>query len=173
MNASAPDQLIVREYPFLFWLLGGGSMLFGLLDALQAGHLPGLLFFLIGAALILFLAPVVTVVVDKGRGTLSIRRRTLLRNQVREIRLHDIATIQADSMTSRTRGGGYRRAFRLELVLVSGEKIPLQGYYTGGPFAFLDDKEWKARTLRAFIGPLASEADATDDTFRQQPESND
>jgi hypothetical protein len=162
MSTSAPDQLIIREYPFLFWLLGGGSILVGLLAALRDGHLSGLLYFLIGAGLILFLAPIVTVTVDKMHGTLSIQRRTLLRNQVREIQLHDIATIQADSMISRTRGGGYRRAFRLELVLVSGEKIPLQGYYTGGPFAFLDDKEWKAQILREFIGLSASAADTTE-----------
>ena len=170
MFPTSSDRLVIRDYPILLWLMGAVFMTAGLFVAPRRdGLIFGVILFLIGAVLGLFLASITTITGDKMLGTLTIRRRSLLRTQVKEIPLHDIASIKLDATRTHHHHSGRGSAFRLMLITKSGEKAPLEGYYTSGLLAFFGN-ERKAQKLREFIGLSASEATipAAIEAMRQQ-----
>jgi hypothetical protein len=158
MFPTSSDRLVIRDYPILMWVIGAGFMLAGLFVAPRPGGLIfGAVAFLVGAVLALYLASVTTIAGDKMLGTLVIRHRSLLRSQVKEVPLSEIASIRLDTSRTHHHHGRRSTSFRLVLVTTSDEKIPLEGYYTSGLLAFFD-QEKKARKLREFLGLPASEA---------------
>ncbi len=170
MFPSSSDRLVIRDYPIVMWVIGAGFMLAGLFVALRPGGIVfGAIAFLIGAVLALFLASVTTITGDKMLGTLVIRHRSLLRSQVKEVPLSEIAAVRLDTSRTHHHHSGHSSSFRLMLVTTSDEKIPLEGYYTSGLLAFID-QEKKAQKLREFLGLPASEATipAAIEAVRQQ-----
>ena len=170
MFPTSSDRLVIRDYPILMWVIGAGFMLAGLFVAPRPGGIIfGAVAFLIGAVLALYLASITTITGDKMLGTLAIRQRSLLRSQVKEVPLHDIASIKLDTTRTHHHHSGHSSSFRLKLVTTSGEKIPLEGTYTSGLLAFLGNEK-KAQKLREFLGLPASEATipAAIEAMRQQ-----
>ncbi len=170
MYPNSSDRLVIREYPILLWVIGAAFMVAGLFVAPRPGGLIfGLISFLVGAVLALYLASITTITGDKMLGTLAIRHRSLLRSQVKEVPLHGIASVKLDTTGTHHRRSGHTTSFRLTLVTTSGEKIPLDGYYTSGLLAFFDQQK-KAQKLREFLGLPASEATipAAIEAMRQQ-----
>src|SRR5512137_1415634 len=112
MYPTSSDRLVIRDYPIVMWVIGAGFMLAGLFVALRPG---GLVFaaiaFLLGAVLALFLASVTTIAGDKMLGTLVIRHRSLLRSQVKEVPLSDIASVRLDTSRSHYHHSGHGISF--------------------------------------------------------------
>ncbi len=158
MYPPSSDRLVMHDYPILVWGIGAIFMAVGLFIASSPGGLIfGAVAFLIGAVLALYVASVTTITGDKMLGTLVIRRRSLLRSQVKEVPLSDIAAVRLDTSHVHHHHSGHSSSFRLMLVTTSDEKIPLEGYYTSGLLAFFD-QEKKAQKLREFLGLPASQA---------------
>lgn len=153
MNASNSNQLVIKEYPVSLWLFGGFAILLGAYFLfIQVTYLPGLISLGIGLVIGVLLPSTVTVIADRQSGILTISQRGLLRRSKEEYPFWDIDSVEVES----TRSDEGSSTHRLALVLSSGTRVPLRGYYTSG----YGGKEKKARQLREFIGVTGLEAPA-------------
>ncbi len=146
------DRLVLKEYPIALWIFGGGFLIAGVWALIQIESWVAGLFMLGFGLLFGVLLPAInTVTVDPPRGSLTIQNQWLYRRKVQEYALREIASIDIERSFSSSSSGGRRRSnptYRIVLVMESGEKVPLQGYYSSG----YKSKEKKARQLSEAIG---------------------
>jgi hypothetical protein len=149
MALDPQKEVILKDYPIGLWLGGGISIAMSLMLVLFVGgqdeemRWPLLISMVIGLPLAL-LGAVLTVSLDSGRGVLHLHYRSLLHHSTKEYPVSDVAAVLIGS--SRSSKGG--RTYRVELVLKSGERVPLRSYYSSGR----DGKESQAARLRAALG---------------------
>ena len=136
----SPDEHVVfRDYPLALWLTAAMVVAgaFGADDIWQ-----GLLVALVGAALIAY-ASVLTVTVDRRRETLHLRYRSLLRVSTKSFPFREIRAV---NVAEDNEG---ERMYRVELLLHSGETVPLRTMYAVGRAR----KNRRAERIRSAIMP--------------------
>jgi len=145
MRSNSIDQLTIREYPVLLWVIS-------LLDLVGAVYfyrsLPGE-WIIPAILLVLFLlvfsfASILVIKADHLSRILTISRNTLFHHSSRKIPVSDIASIQVERSSSRSTSPAYR----IVVVTKSNKIIPFSSVYSSG----LWSKEAKAKRLREFLG---------------------
>lgn len=150
MAEKNPNQLVIKDYPVALWIFGGIAFVTGAYFIVsRAAFVVGLIALGIGI-LVSLLPPVVTVIADRGREILILRKRALLRRSEEEYPFWDIDSVEVE----RSHDSEGSTTYRVALVLSSGEWVPLRGYYSSG----LSTKEKQARRLREFIGVTGLES---------------
>jgi len=148
MQTQPSDKLVVRDSPVALWVTGGLVAVAGVLMVVEfvvlgvqtSGIVGAVTTALVGAVMIL-LPSALTVTVDRERGLLTLRYRSLLKASVKEYPLSDLSAIEVErSQTS--------PSYRLRLTLASGQQLPLRSYYSGG----YASKAQKASQLAQFLG---------------------
>ena len=154
MAMSSNEQVVFKDYPLWLWLPGVVTL------ALAAGIAETiwerLLFALMGVVLIAF-ASILTVSVDHRRGTLNLHYRSLFRVSTKAYPLSEICFVNvAEDSES-------ERMYRVELILRSGQVVPLRRGYTVGKAR----KERRAQQLRSVLR-VGSEVSAIRIALRPQ-----
>ena len=128
MTSWSDEQVVFKDYPLWLWLTGVVAL------ALSAGPLGAvivehswerLLIALIGVALIGF-ASILTVTVDRRQETLNLHYRSLFRDSTTAYPFSEICFVD---VVEDSEG---ERMYRVELILRSGQAVPLRYGYTGG-----------------------------------------
>jgi hypothetical protein len=129
------EIVVFSEYPLLFW--GMTLPVF-----FVAAFVPDVrvVFVLVGIAAIAF-ASILTVRVDYARQTLSLHYRSPIRASKKEYQLSEIVFVK---VAEDREGEGM---YRIELILQSGEVVPLRSGYTTGK----TDKERRAQRIRSAL----------------------
>jgi hypothetical protein len=125
MALSSKEQVVFREYPIWFWLTGVMAIAVAWIYDLTGRSWTGLVTILVGVAFIA-LTPILSVTVDRGKRTLNIRYRSLLRFSKKTYSFSEIADISV----AEDREG--ERMYRVELILWSAPKVPLRRTYSVG-----------------------------------------
>jgi hypothetical protein len=142
MTASSNEQVVFRDYPLLLWLFGVAFIVpapIGITERLTVF----LVLALVGIGMIA-VATILTVTVDHGRGMLHLHYRSLVRGSTKAYPLSEIGFVNV----AQDREG--ERMYRLELILRSGEAVPLRGSYEGGKRRL----ERQAQRLRSVLGRI-------------------
>src|SRR4051812_1403506 len=139
------EQVVYRDYPLLLWFLGVIALILSWVADEFVGRL---VFALLAMASIGFMS-ILTVAVDHTRGTLDLRYRALFRDSTKVYSVNDVCLVTV------VEDGG-EGTYRIQLVLRSGEKVPLRSSYSAGKRG----KERVARRLRSELGIV--EADFID-----------
>jgi hypothetical protein len=154
---SSNEQVIFRDYPL--WLCGTGVVLlavvFGPLGAVEHWW-ERLLFGLIGVGLIGF-DSLLTVTVDHRLGTLNLHYRSLFRVSSKAYPFSEICSVD---VAEDSEG---ERMYRVELILRSGQTVPLRSWYVIGKAR----KNRRAQRLRSVLR-VASEMQAIRIALRRQ-----
>ena len=129
------ERVVFREYPLLFW--GMAVPVF-----FVAAFVPDVrvVFVLVGVAAIAF-ASILTVSVDDAQRTLTLHYRSLVRASKRTYAMSEIDFV---NVAEDSEG---ERMYRIELILRSGEVVPLRSGYTTGK----RDKERRAERIRSAL----------------------
>jgi len=135
--------LTIREYPLGEW--GLGLIMFAIAGFTAVGANGDWSITLIAGVaglLFIFVGTILEVLADRVRGTLTIRRTSLLRHYVREIPVENIAALQLETSP------GSSSTYRIVVTTKDNETIPFRTGYASGVSA----KEAKVKRLRAFLG---------------------
>lgn len=144
-------RLVLRERPWLAWLVGGLFLAAGTGVAIASDErLFGAGFAVAGAVLILAFANTVTATFNRDTGRFTRSVTGLVRNSLAIHSISDITSVGVEA----SRSGTPSRAHRLVLTLSSGASVPLTTSYSSG----LNDKERTAGVIRQFLGLQAPDA---------------
>jgi hypothetical protein len=147
------DRLVIRDYPLLLgglaaFFLVGSTWTFFTTPSLNLVTYLGIL----GVSLaVFFFAQGLTITADKTTRALTLDYRSAIVHTVKEFSFDEIDTIRVDSRKSGRHGGSGIRSssqYWLELILKTGEVIPIQPWYSSD-FLF---RQKHADDLRKFIG---------------------
>ena len=150
---TPPDPhapLVIRQYPFalgLFGLIFCGVGLY-LVFGNRGTALFGMLFVGIGLLVLLWLAAVVTITVDKASGLLTIVSQYVLRRTYKEFEIRSITGVEVASQLSHSSRGGTTTVYNVQLVLADGQCVDISPTYSSG----LAGKERTASRLRDYLG---------------------
>jgi hypothetical protein len=151
MNAyDSSNQLKIREYPIALIITGlcllGAAVFFYFKNA---GLIPVIILGLISLLVLLVFATVTTITIDKNQGLFSISKHSVLLHKRQDIPLHEIANFEIEATRSHSSSShhNHQTTYRIVMVKTSGEKVPLQGYYSSG----YGDKAQKARQYCEFL----------------------
>jgi hypothetical protein len=120
---SSNEQVVFKDYPLLLWPTGVATL--ALAPLIAEDSWERLLLALIGVVLIAF-ASILTVAVDHRRGTLSLYYRSLFRVSTKTYSLSEICFV---NVAEDSEG---ERLYRVELILRSGQAVPLRHGYSRG-----------------------------------------
>lgn len=153
MASDDSNRLVIRGYPIALWIVSLVAFGIGVWMAIQGLKTPNMLFvsaipLLIGFLLFAFAATIDTIIVDRTTGLFSTRRQSLLRNVYKEIPLSEISHVRVDSSTSRDSKGHRSTTYQMQVVLRTGDIVPLETGYSSGA----SGRQAKADKLRAFMG---------------------
>jgi hypothetical protein len=154
MAMNSNEQVVLKDYPIFLWPIGVGTVVIG--TWVSETNWERFLFVLIGVALIGF-DSILTVTIDHRRGTLNLHYRSLLRVSTKEYPLSEICFV---NVAEDSEG---ERMYRVELILWSGEVVPLRNGYSIGKAR----KERRAQRIRSVLR-VGSEAPATGIALRPQ-----
>ena len=149
---SSNEQVAFKDYPVWLWL--PGVMTLALAAGIAESAWQRLLLALAGFVLVAF-ASILTVTVDHRRGTLKLHNRSLFRASTKAYLLTEICFVNVAEDSDRD------RLYRVELILRSGEVVPLRYGYSIGKAR----KERSAQRLRSMLR-VGNEAPATGIRFR-------
>ena len=135
---SCNEQVVFRDYPLVLWFVGVGFL--GAGAALIEASV-GLVLSLAGVILIGFVS-LLTITVDRRRGVLNLHYRSLFRGSRRAYPLEEICFVNVRE----DREG--ERMYRVELILRSGQVVPLRFWYEVGKRSM----ERQAQKLRSALG---------------------
>jgi hypothetical protein len=139
MAVSSNVQVVFRDYPLTLWLMGLLFLFVG--AAIPFGDAQGrVLMSLVGVFFIAF-PSILIVTVDRTRGMLNLRYRSLIRGSTKAYPLNEISFV---NVAQDPEG---ERMYRLELVLWSGQVVPLRSFYSIGRGHY----ERRARRLRSAL----------------------
>src|SRR5437660_3227367 len=134
---SSTEQVVFRHYPLGPWLFGMVTLT---ATGIAVRGWELLLFVPIGVALIGF-ACILTVTVDRARGTLNLHYRSPFRASTKTYPVSEICFV---NVVEDSEGEGM---YRLELGLWSGQVVPLRSWYSGGKAS----NERRAQRLRSAL----------------------
>jgi len=154
MPICSNEQVVFKDYPLWFWLPGVVTLAFAAGIAEKAWE--RLLLALMGVVLIAF-ASILTVTVDHRGGTLNLHYRSLFRVSTKAYPLSEICFV---NVAEDSEG---ERMYRVELILRSGQVVPLRNGYSVGKAR----KERRAQRLQ-FMLRVGSEVPATGSQLRPQ-----
>src|SRR5690242_7636270 len=117
------ERVVLRDYPLWLWL--PSVLTIAVSTEILEKTSERLLFWLLGVAVIAF-ASILTVSVDNRAETLHLQYRSLLHVTKKTYRLSEIRFV---NVAEDSEG---ERMYRLELVLRSGETVPLRNGYSVG-----------------------------------------
>ena len=144
--------LTYTEYPLALWIVGAFIAIPGIVIYVITPYgsifLPALE--LIIASLFFLFPRILTVTVDLGEQTLTLRYRSLLRSSEKQLRIPDIDSIHLE--TSRDSESG--TTYRIVAACKDGQIFPFRSYYSSGRLT----KQKKVDRLRTFLGLNASDA---------------
>jgi hypothetical protein len=133
------EHVVHREYPLLFWFFGA---MFLVVDAVVMKEVSERVLMGLGGVGFIGFGSVLTVTVDRAKRTLTIRYRSLFRPSTRTYPFGEISYVTV------SQDGEGERMYRVELVLRSGEVVPLRSGYSIGRAR----KERIAEKLRSALG---------------------
>lgn len=140
MAVNPHEQVVFRDYPEMSWLFGLITLAAGTIAGIAERNWDYHLFTLIGIVIIA-LGPILTVTVDHRRGMLILRYRSLFRVLTKAYPLSEICFVNV----AEDREG--ERMYRLELILRSGQTVPLRSWYSVGKGHY----ERRARRLQSAL----------------------
>ena len=114
----------------------------------QGTALFGMLFAGIGLLILLWLAAVVTITVDRVSGLLTIVSQYVLRRTYKEFEIRSITGVEVASQLSHSHRGGTTTVYNVQLVLADGQCVDISPTYSSG----LAGKERTASRLRDYLG---------------------
>jgi hypothetical protein len=132
------EQVVFRDYPIWHWLSGVMLIVVGAVVGDSSGE--RLVIAVVGLAFIAF-AAVLTVTVDRRRGILNLHYRSPLRASTEVYPFSAICLVDVAEDDER------ERMYRVELILQSGQVVPLRSWYTVGKWR----KERRAQRLRSVL----------------------
>lgn len=135
--------LVLRDSPWLVWVVGVAFIGGGLFAFVSNEKLFGGGFVLAGAVLILGFANTVTSEFNRTTGRFRSSTRGILRSSETFLPLADIVDVRVDASAS----GNPSRAHRIVLGLKAGKDFPLTSSYSSGKA----DKERLAAEVREFL----------------------
>ena len=135
---SSNEQVVFKDYPLWLWLPGALTLV--LAPGIAEKAWERLVLALMGIVLIAF-ASILTVTVDHGRGTLNLHYRSLFRVSTRAYPFSEICFV---NVAEDSEG---ERMYRVELILRSGQIVPLRNAYSVGKAR----KERRAQRLRSVL----------------------
>jgi hypothetical protein len=144
MTVSSDVQVVFKDYPLTLWLFGvlflltGAAFPFGQ----DAPGAQGRVVMWLGGVLLIAFPSILIVTVDRTRGMLNLRYRALIRGSTKAYPLNEISFVEV----AQDREG--ERMYRLELILRSGQVVPLRSSYSIGKGHY----ERRARRLRSALG---------------------
>lgn len=150
---SRDANLVIRDRPFVSWLLGIVFLAAGVFTArtLQQGASlvkDGLtLAFLVVAVVLLLTAGTFTITADRATQTLTLDKRSLLGKSTRGIPFSQIAAIDLESQPSLSIDSN-APTYRVVATLTDGQTVPFRSAYTSGSAAKLKE----IGKLRSFVG---------------------
>lgn len=142
------QELKLRDYPIIGWLVGFGGIGWGgytFVNTLPAFNLNAALV-TFGGLLFLIFSYSLIAIADKATGLLTLDYRSLFHHSTKEIPLGQIRNIRVDRSRTRSSKGG-TTTYRVEAILTNGEVVPFRSYHTGNLFKH---QKW-ANELRAFL----------------------
>ena len=154
MAMSPSEQVVFKDYPLWLWLPGVVTL--ALAPWVSEKTWESLLLSVMGVALIGF-DSILTVTVDHRRGTLNLHYRSLFRVSTKAYPLSEICFV---NVAEDSEG---ERMYRVELILRSGQVVPLRNVYSVGKTR----QERRAQRLRSVLR-VASELPATGIALRPQ-----
>ena len=143
MIQKTDGALVLRDSPWLVWLVGVLFIGGGLVAFLGNERIFGGGFVLVGAGLILGFANTVTSEFNRTTGRFRRSTRGILRNNETFLSLADIVDVRVDASAA----GNPSRAYRVVLGLKAGGDFPLTSSYSSGKA----DKERLAAAVRRFL----------------------
>ena len=139
MTVSSNEQVVLRDYPLTVWLMG---LLFLFVGVAPFGWDTQLRVMMsLGGLLLIAFPSILIVTVDCTRGMLNLRYRSLIRGSAKAYPLSEVCFVNV----AEDREG--ERMYRLELILWSGQVVPLRSFYSVGKGHF----ERRARRLRSAL----------------------
>lgn len=137
-------KLVLRDGPWLVWLVGGLFVVAGSAVALASDErVFGAAFAVTGAGIIIAFANTVTATFDRSVGRFTRSIKGLVRNSETAYPLTEIVAVSVYAgRTARP-----SRTYRLELTLSSGGQVPLTPSFSSGK----RDKEQTAAAIRQFL----------------------
>ena len=141
MTASPSQRVVFRDYPVGVWFTGMIALGVAMVAFITDEAWQAFVVSLIGIVIVAF-GSILTVTVDEMRGILYLNYRSLVRASTKAYPFSDIAFVKvAEDWEG-------ERMYRLELVLYSGETVPLRtGYLIGRRI-----QERKAQRIRSALG---------------------
>ncbi len=128
------NEIKFREFPVLNWLIGVGSIGYGVFTLIQAPPaLTNALLFIGFGGFLLLINYGLTITASRETQTLRLDYRSLLLHSVKEIPLAEIAAIRMDSRSTRSSGSGAGRrttTYCIVLEKKNGEKVPFRSFYS-------------------------------------------
>ncbi len=139
MAVSSNVQVVFKDYPMTFWLMG---LLFLFLGAAPFGWDAQLRVMMsLGGVFLIAFPSILIITVDRTRGMLYLHYRSLIRVSTKAYPLNEISLVNV----AQDREG--ERMYRLEIILRSGEVVPLRNGYSVGKGHY----ERRAKRLRSAL----------------------
>ena len=135
------EQIVFRDYPLAIWFTAALVLTVAVADFASNSGWEAVVVALVGMAFVAY-ASTLTVTVDRGRETLTLRYWSLRRTSTKAFRFGEISSVDV------VEDDEGERMYRLELVLRSGETVPLRTLYAVGKRR----KERRAKRIRTAIG---------------------
>lgn len=150
------QKLVLRDFPIALWLFGlasGGYAIYAYIT--MPKQIIAIAVSAAISALIFLLTTVMTLTVDRARGTLTIRHTGLLIRKTKEIPITNIAAIEIERSSSLD-NTTHRSlpTYRIVVITKGNEKIPLHAYYSSNLRGYLA----QANRLRQFLGVGGADA---------------
>jgi hypothetical protein len=126
LAVSSTEKIVFRDYPIWIWYVGALVLAVAAVTAISGASVWGpLVLSLIGFLFVAF-ASILTVTVDHNQGNLNLHYRSLFRLSTKVFPLSEVCLVDVVEDNER------ERMYRMELILQSGEVVPLRGFYSVG-----------------------------------------
>jgi hypothetical protein len=123
---SSDEQVIFKDHPIWIWFTGALVLAVATMTAISGDNILGpIVLSLIGFLIIAF-ASILTVTVDHKQGNLNLHYRSLFRLSTKVFPLSEVCLVEVVEDNER------ERMYRIELILQSGEVVPLRSIYSVG-----------------------------------------
>ena len=139
MAIRSNEQVVFKDYPLMFWFF---AVMMLVVSALIDKATWQLRLVELAGVVVIALSPILIVVVDHTGGTLNLHYRSLLRASTKTYPLSEISFVNVAEIRDEN------RMYRVELILWSGEVVPLRSGYSTGKAR----KERRAQQLRSVLG---------------------
>jgi hypothetical protein len=123
---SSTEKIVLRDYPIWIWFVAALVLAGAGLTAISGENGWGLIVMSLIGFLFIAFASILTVTVDYDQGNLNLHYRSLFRLSTKVFPLREVCLVEVVEDDER------ERMYRMELILQSGEVIPLRYFYSVG-----------------------------------------